>query len=177
MSVSSHILDTQVLGSDKGKTNTLRWLQGYVANRRSVGSPDSPSRSMCSGACSQDTMKRTDRDRICGCLFSQQLPTLKHSLLTCVVYLHWSRGCHVQADSWDVGNRGASGPGQHVGGSARVMLLKVTYKGSVLGEVLISDRVQTATADDSVGAKSPRGPHLPNSTPLQQGRDRRSWGK
>ena len=53
VSVWSHILDTQVLGSDKGKTNTLRLLQVYVTNMRSVGSPDSPSRSMYSGACSQ----------------------------------------------------------------------------------------------------------------------------
>ena len=30
VSGSSHILDTQVLGSDKGMRNTLRWLQGYV---------------------------------------------------------------------------------------------------------------------------------------------------
>ena len=164
-------------GLTQGSETPLNGCRAMWTNRRSVGSPDSPSRSMCSGACSQATMKRTDWDRICGYLFSQQLPTLKHSLLTCVVDLHWSRGCHGQADSWDVGNRGASGPGQHVGGSARVMLLKVTYKGSVLGEVLISDRVQTATADDSVGAKSPRGPHLPNSTPLQQGRESRNWGK
>ena len=82
VSVWSHILETQVLGSDKGKTNTLRWLQGYVANMRSVGSPDSPSRSMCSRACSQATMKRTDSDRIFGYLFSQQLPTLTHALLS-----------------------------------------------------------------------------------------------
>jgi len=27
---SSHILDTQVLGFDTGKRNTLRWLQGSV---------------------------------------------------------------------------------------------------------------------------------------------------
>ena len=30
VSGSSHILDTQVLRSDKGMRNTLRWLQGYV---------------------------------------------------------------------------------------------------------------------------------------------------
>ena len=82
VSVWSHILDTQVLGSDKGKTNTLRWFQGYVANKRSVGSSDCPSRSMCSGAYSQATMKRRDSDRICGYLFSQQLPTLTHALLS-----------------------------------------------------------------------------------------------
>ena len=155
MSVSSHILDSQVLGSDTGKTNTLRWLQGYVANRRPVGSPDSPSRSMFSGACSQATMKRTDCDRICGYLFSQHCPPLHRPCLLCVADLHWSRGCHGQADSWDVGNGGASGPGWLVDGRAGVMLMEGTYIGSISGEVLISDGGQPATAEDPVCAQSP----------------------
>ena len=73
-------------------------------------------------------------------------------------------------------HRGASDSARHVGGKAGVMLMKGTYTGSGSGEVLISDRGQTATADDSVGAKSPRGPHLPNSTPLQQGRRAEAGG-
>jgi len=67
-----------------------------------------------------------------------------------VADLHCSRGCHDQEDSWDVGNRGASGPGRHAGGRARVMLMGGTYIGSVSGEVLISDGGQTVTADDPV---------------------------
>ena len=69
--------------------------------------------------------------------------------------LHWSRGCHDQADSWDVGNGGASGPGWLVVGRAGVMLMEGTYIGSASGEVLISDGGQTATADDQVCAQSP----------------------
>ena len=68
--------------------------------------------------------------------------------------LHWSRGCHDQTDSFNVGNRGASGPGQHVGGRVRVMLMEGIYIGSV-SEVLISEGGQTATADDPVCAMSP----------------------
>ena len=69
--------------------------------------------------------------------------------------LHCSRACHDQANSWDVGNRGASDPGRHVGGTARIMLMESTYIGMVSGEVLISEGVQTATADDPVCAQSP----------------------
>ena len=69
--------------------------------------------------------------------------------------LHWRRGCHDQADSWDVGNRGVSGPGLHVGGRAGIMLMEVTYIGSISGEALISEGVQTATADDPVCALNP----------------------
>ena len=79
-------------------------------------------------------------------------------LMPCLVReddLHWSRGCHDQADSWDVGNGGASGPGWLVVGRAGVMLMEGTYIGSVSGEVLISEGVQTATADDPVCAQSP----------------------
>ena len=69
--------------------------------------------------------------------------------------LHWSRGCHDQADSWNVGNRGVSGPGQHVGGRAGVMLMQGTYIGRVSGVVLVYDRGQTAIADDPVCVQSP----------------------
>ena len=113
-----------------------------------------PSRSMCSGACSQATRKRTDGDHICGCLFSQQLPSLHTPCLLRVDDLPWSRGCHDQADSWDVGNRGASGPGWHAVKRAGVMLMEGTYIGRV-SEVLISDGGQTATAEDRVWAQSP----------------------
>ena len=68
-------------------------------------------------------------------------------------------------------------PSRHVGGKAGVMLMKGTYIGSVSGEVLISDGGQAVTADDPVCAHSPGGPHLPNSIPLQKGRDSRSCGK
>ena len=55
-----------------------------------------------------------------------------------VADLAWSRDCHDQADGWDVGIRGASGPGRHVGGRAGVMLMGGTYIGNVSGKVLIS---------------------------------------
>ena len=71
-----------------------------------------------------------------------------------VADLHLSRDYHDHADSWDVGNRGASGPGQHEGGRARVMLMEGTYIGSISGEILISDGGQIATADDPVYAQS-----------------------
>ena len=109
--------------------------------------------------------------------FPNNCPHLHTPCLLRVADLHWSRGCHDKADSWDVGNRDASGLGRHVGRRAGVMLMEGTYIGSISGEVLISDGGQTATADDPVCAQSPSGPHLPNSTPLQQGRDCRSWGK
>ena len=68
---------------------------------------------------------------------------------------HWSRGCHDEAERWDVGNRGTSGPGRHLGGRARAMLMEGTYIGSISGEVLISGGGQTATGDDPVCAQSP----------------------
>ena len=67
-----------------------------------------------------------------------------------VADLHWSRCFHDQEDSFNVINRGASGPGQHVGGGAGFMLMEGTYIGSVSGEVMVSDGGQTATADDPV---------------------------
>ena len=72
-----------------------------------------------------------------------------------VADLHWSRGCHDQADSWDVGNRDASCPGHHVGRRAWIMLMEGAYIGSISGEVLISDGGENATADDPVCAQSP----------------------
>ena len=82
-------------------------------------------------------------------------PPLHTPCLHCVADLHLSRGYHDQADSWDVGNGGASGPGRHVGGRARVMLMEGTYIGSISGEILISDGGQIAKADDPVCAQSP----------------------
>ena len=73
-----------------------------------------------------------------------------------------------------MGNRGASGPGRHVGGRVGVMLMEGSYIGSVSGEVLISGGGQPATADDLVGAQIPGDPHLQNSTPLPKGRESRS---
>ena len=67
-----------------------------------------------------------------------------------VANLHWSSVCHDEAESWDVGNRGASGPGRHAVGRAGVMLMEGIFIGSISGEVLISDGGQTATADDPV---------------------------
>ena len=109
--------------------------------------------------------------------FPNNSPPLHTPCLVRVGDLHWSRGCHYQADSWDVGNRGASGPGWDLGVRAWAMLMEGTYIGSVSGEVLISDGGQTATADDLVGAQIPGDPHLQNSTPLPKGRDSRSLGK
>ena len=60
VSGSSHILDTQVLGSDKGRQIPLDDCRAIWTNRRSVEAWTPPSRSMCSGACSQATVKRTD---------------------------------------------------------------------------------------------------------------------
>ena len=77
--------------------------------------------------------------------------------MPCLVHvsdLHWSRRSHDQADSWNVGNRGASGPGQHVGERTGVMLMEGTYIGSISGEVLVSDGGQTVTTDDPVCARS-----------------------
>ena len=85
--------------------------------------------------------------------FPNNCPHLHIPCLLRVADLHWSRGCHDQEDSWDVGNRGASGPGQHACGRAGVMLLEGTYIGSVSGEVLISDGGQIATVDDPVCAQ------------------------
>ena len=106
--------------------------------------------------------------------FPINCPPLHMPCLVRVADLHWSRCCHDQADSWNVGNRGVSGLGQHVGGRAGVMLMEGTYIGSVSGEVLVSDGGQTATADDPVCVQRTWGPHLPNSTPLQSGRESRS---
>ena len=87
--------------------------------------------------------------------FHKICPPLHTPCLLCVADLHWSKGCHDQADSWDVGNGGASGPGWLVDGRAGVMLMEGTYIGSISGEVLISDGGQNAIADDSVCAQSP----------------------
>ena len=85
--------------------------------------------------------------------FPNNCPHLHTPCLLLVAYLHWSRGCHDQADSWDVGNRGASGPGRHAVGRAGVMLMEGTYIVSASGEVLISEGGQTATVDDPVCAQ------------------------
>ena len=50
------------------------------------------------------------------------MPCLLH-----VDALHWDRGCHNEAESWDVENRGASGPGWHLDGTAGAMLMEGTY--------------------------------------------------
>ena len=82
--------------------------------------------------------------------FPNNSPHLHTPCLLHVADLHWTKGCHDQADSWDVGNRGASGPGWHAVKRAGVMLMEGTYIGSISGKVLISDGGQTATADDPV---------------------------
>ena len=87
--------------------------------------------------------------------FPNNCPPLHTPCLLCVADLLWSRECHDQADSWNVGNRGACGPGQQAGGRAGVMLMEATYIGSVSGEDLISDGGENATADDPVCAQSP----------------------
>ena len=55
-----HILDTQVLGLTQGIETALDGCRAMWTNRSSVGRRTPPSRSMCSGACSQATLKRTD---------------------------------------------------------------------------------------------------------------------
>ena len=87
--------------------------------------------------------------------FPHNYPPLHMSCLLHVAALHWSRGCHDEAESWDVGSRRASGPGWHLCGTAGSMLMEGTYTGSPPEEVLISDGGQTATADDPVCAQSP----------------------
>ena len=89
-----------------------------------------------------------------ACLLNN-FPHLHMPCLLRVAGLHWSRGCHDQADSEDVGNRGACGPGWLVGGRAGVKLMEGTYIGSISGEVLLSDGGQIATADNPVCAQSP----------------------
>ena len=87
--------------------------------------------------------------------FPNNCPPLHTPCLLCVADLHWSKGCHDQADSWDVGNGGASGPGWLVDGRAGVMLMEGTYIGTISGKVLISDGGKPATAEDPVCAQSP----------------------
>ena len=82
-------------------------------------------------------------------------PPLHTPCLHRVADLHLSRDYHDHEDSWEVGNRGSSGPGRHVGGRTRVMLMEGTYIGSISGEILISDGGQIAKADDPVCAQSP----------------------
>ena len=62
-------------GLTQGIETPLAGCRAMWTKRRSVGSLDS-------GACSQATMKRTDWDCICGRLFSPQVPTPTHALLT-----------------------------------------------------------------------------------------------
>ena len=87
--------------------------------------------------------------------FPNNCPHLHMPCLVCGDDPHWGRGCHDQADSWDIGNIGASGPGWHAVERVGVMLVEGTYIGSISAEVLIFDGGQTATADDPVCAQSP----------------------
>ena len=87
--------------------------------------------------------------------FPHNYPHLHMPCLLRVADLHWSRGCHDEAENWDVGSRGASGTGQNLGGTARALLMEGTYIGRTSREVLISDGSQTATTDDPVFAKNP----------------------
>ena len=165
MSGSSHILDTQVLRSDTGNRNTLRWLQCYVDKQEVCGKPGLPP----PGACAQGLAPKPQwggqiETAFVDACFLKNCQHLHTLCLLRVAGLHWSRGCLDQADSWDVWNTGASSPGRHVGGRAGIMLMEGIYIGGVSGRVLISNGGQTATADDPVCAQSPWGPHLPNST-------------
>ena len=56
--------------------------------------------------------------------FPHNYPPLHMPCLLRVAALHWSRGCHDEAKSWDVGSTGASGPGWHLGGTAGAMLMR-----------------------------------------------------
>ena len=87
--------------------------------------------------------------------FPHNYPHLHMPCLFRVADLHWSRGCHDEAENWDVGSRGASGTGQNLGGTAGALLMEDTYIGRTSEEVLLSVGGQTATKDDPVCVKSP----------------------
>jgi len=147
-------------------------------NRRSVGSLDSPSRSMCSGSCSQATMKRTDWDHICGCLILQQLPTM---LTPC------GRSTLEQGLPW---------PGRQLGcGKQRCIWPRAACgwksRDHAHGGHLHRQRIRrspdlwwrpTATADDPVCAQSHEGltcpiAHLLNRSGISEaGRSDQLWG-
>ena len=69
-------------GLTQGRETPLDGCRAMWTNRRSVGSPDSPLQELVLRSLLPTTMKRTDWDRICGCLFSKVLPTLTHAMLT-----------------------------------------------------------------------------------------------
>ena len=69
-------------GLTKGREKPLNGCRAMWTNRRSLGSPDSPLQENAISGLHPSTMKMTDWDCICWCLFSQQLPSLAHALLT-----------------------------------------------------------------------------------------------
>ena len=119
-----------------------------------MGTPDSPLQEhVLRGLLPSHSEEDRLRPHLWMPVFPTTAPPLHTPCLLHVADLHWSRGCHNEAESWNVGNSGASGPGQHVAGRAGVLLMEGTYIGSISGEVLISDGGQTATADDPVCAQ------------------------
>jgi len=136
-----------------------------------------PSRSMCSGACSQATMKRTDGDCICRCLFSQQLPTLTHALLTpcgrsaLEQGLPWpgrQLGCGKQRCMWPRAASGWKSRGHAHGGHLHRQ--RIRRRPDLWWRRECHSRWPSMCPE-------PMRASLPNSTPLQQGRDSRRWGK
>ena len=63
---------------------------------------------------------------IVAACFSHNYPPLPMPCLLHAATLHCSRGCHDEVENWDVGSRGASGPGRHLGGTAGAMCMEDT---------------------------------------------------
>jgi len=112
-------------GLTQGRETPLAGCRAMWTNKRSVEACTSPSRSMCSGACSQATMKRTDWDHICGCLFSLQSPTTIHALLAscgqsaleqCLPWRGRELGCGKQRCIWPRAASGWESQGHPQGG-------------------------------------------------------------
>jgi len=143
-------------GLTQGKETPLAGCRAMWTNKRSVGSLDSPlQKHVLWGLLPSHNEEDRLRPHLWMPVFPTTAPPLHTPCLLHVADLHWSRGCHNEAESWNVGKSGASGPGQHLGGRAGPMLMEGTYIASVSGEVLISDGGQTATADDPVCSQSP----------------------
>jgi len=69
---------------------------------------------MCSGLAPKSGWRGLIETTLVASCFLHNYPPLHMPCLLRVAALHWSRGCHDEAESWDVGSRGASGPGRHL---------------------------------------------------------------
>ena len=93
-------METQIFGSDTGKRNALNWLQGHGTNKRSVDSP--LQKHVLRGLLPSHNEEDRLRPYLWMPVFPTTAPPLHTSCLNHVANLHWSRGCHDEADSWDV---------------------------------------------------------------------------